>query len=352
MIDICFFVYTFVSKKADTFKNQITKYQITMKKTLLAAMAAALMMTSCSDEKALNILNNLKDLPVEVQFTSNIAQMETRVGETDWEDDLVGIFMVTPDWAFIQPSAILVENQCYFAPAGATASFSPYPSGSSPIYFPSDSSDVQFIAYHPYTATLHTLPDYPDVAVRVDLSDQRNLSALDMLWCRSSDKNITSGPVSLTFTHRMVKLVFNISNDASITEPVENGIQVIVENVKLVGNFWLSNGFTTGNGMADQKITAYGNGTVEMIVFPDYFEYLDGLPEVIVTFTNGAGQQFTAVIPANATSLSVTSGIPMLEWEPGTKYTYNVTLSEGMVAIEGTIAPWTDENGGSITALP
>ena len=312
-----------------------------MKKISFLTLAATIMLlNSCIKTK--DAINCDK---VEVKFTSNIAPIQTRVGETTWNlNDPVGISMVeeTFNYALFEPDRpeVLVMNKQYFASAGATATFTP--ANGTPMYYPIDGSDVQFSAYYPYSQNITV--DFNNYVIYVDLSDQSDLSKIDLLWAESTSYNKLSGAAVLNFSHVMTKLVFNISNGTGITEPVSNGIDLAITNVDATACLRLYDGMTCGSGICEETLTARGNSIIEMIVCPT-----TQLKIPQVTFTNGAGQTFKVDIPLN---LSISGqGNDRLQWQRGYKYIYNVTLKEGdSAAITGTIAPWTVENAGALNA--
>ncbi|MDR1156657.1 MAG: fimbrillin family protein [Bacteroidales bacterium] len=119
---------------------------------LLAAILAATVLTSCSrsDEP---VTGNDR---VEVKFSANTAEICTRVTETGWDaGDPVGIYMIKADPGTLAPGNIVEEagNRQYEADASGSGAVSFMPQPGEAIYYPV-SGDVEFIAYHPYAATV------------------------------------------------------------------------------------------------------------------------------------------------------------------------------------------------------
>ncbi|GHV51748.1 hypothetical protein FACS1894181_14060 [Bacteroidia bacterium] len=291
----------------------------------MAAIAAATGLTSCLNDETGNNNNNE---PVAVRFSSGIAEVQTRVADQNWAaNDQIGIYMITETPGTLAAGNILEGNLPYKAAASsATTDFTP---ASNTIYYPL-SGNVKFIAYYPYSSPLtnYVLP--------VDVSDQSSQSAIDVLYAPAGTAtyNKSSGTVALPFEHKLVKLVFNISNGAGVTEALSNGISVAISGQQTAGELDLADGTVTpGTGTA-VAITASGNATVEAIVLPNTSTAGMGF-----TFTNKAGETFTGNIPALSTS-----------WAGGNKYTYAVTLQKAGAVITGTIAAWGAGTGGSVTA--
>ncbi|GHU58759.1 hypothetical protein FACS189411_14700 [Bacteroidia bacterium] len=291
----------------------------------IAAIAAATGLTSCLNDETGNNNNNE---PVAVRFSSGIAEVETRAYETTWAaNDPVGIYMIGSSGTLTAANT-LADNRQYTASAGATANFSA--TAANTIYYPVSGDDVKFIAYYPYSSPLtnYVLP--------VDVSDQSSQSAIDVLYAPAGTAtyNKSSGTVALPFEHKLVKLVFTISNGSGVTEALSNGISVAISGQQTAGELDLATGTVTpGTGTA-VAITASGNATVEAIVLPNTSTTGMGF-----TFTNGAAETFTGNIPALSAS-----------WTGGNKYTYAVTLQKAGAVITGTIAAWGAGTGGSVTA--
>jgi hypothetical protein len=292
------------------------------KRPFLFAIAAAVLLASCVKD-----LNT--DCSVEVKFTGNTAKFQTRVSGTDgtiWDaNDPVGIYMIKAAGSLtaadILPGG---NNRRYTASAGATANFTV--ASGAPITYPEDGSSVKFIAYHPYSAGVTA-----DFKLPVDLSDQTDQSAIDVLYApaTAASSRTTATPVALNFSHKLVKLVFKISNDASITEPVANGITVSISEQQTEGAMNLANGTVTPNAdtpvaIEVESTTSGTQVTAEAIVFAG------STADVVLTFTNGAGRSFSVAVP-HAT------------WDGGYRYTYTVTLGNSKTTIGGSINPWEDD---------
>ncbi len=266
-----------------------------------------------------------------VEFTGNLKQILTRVGGTngtEWHaDDPVGIYMIKADPGTLSDGNIVAANKHHKATAGASASFAP--GDGTHLFYPTDGSGVKFVAYHPHTTSVSA-----DHKVPFSVADQSDLSAIDLLHAplTASFSKSSTGAVPLVFAHKLTKLVFNVSNGTGVTEPVANGIEVVISGQQAAGTLDLATGDATASGAAG-TITAEGGATIEAIVLPNA-----DLSDVTFTFTNDAGQSFV-VDP------------PTASWQDGKQYTYTVTLkaADSSSEITGSIDPWGDGGAREVT---
>ncbi|GHU64136.1 hypothetical protein FACS1894123_08330 [Bacteroidia bacterium] len=289
----------------------------------MAAIAATVTMTSCSnDDEAVNNSDR-----VEVKFsTGNIANVQTRAFDQTWENDSIGIYMVKETPGTLAAENILenAANIRYNSAAGGAGAVA-FNAHSTTIYYPV-SGNVKFIAYYPYRASL------TDYKLPINLSNQSNQSAIDLLYAPAGTAYSKTSPnAALPFEHKLVKLVFNISNGAGVTSPLTN-LTVAIGNQQTTGELNLVNGEVIPSAAGTTAINALvsnGGATAEAIV-------LGGFPNDKFTFINAAGETFEAAVP-DAT------------FERGKKYTYTVTLTKATAVITGSIAAW-NTGGGSVTA--
>ncbi|GHV56990.1 hypothetical protein FACS1894182_04740 [Bacteroidia bacterium] len=292
----------------------------------MAAIVATVTMTSCSnDDEAVNNSDR-----VEVKFsTGNIASVQTRVNDQTWAaGDSIGIYMVKETPGTLAAGNILENaDNIRYNSVGGTGTAVAFDDNGTKIYYPV-SGDVKFIAYYPYTASL------TDYKLPVNVSNQINQSAIDVLYAPAGTAYSKTSPnAALPFEHKLVKLVFNISNGAGVTSPLTNALTVAISNQQTTGELNLVNGVVAITGTSApttiNALVSNGGATAEAIVLPDTHNGT-------FTFTNAAGEAFTATIP-DATFVG------------GSKYTYTVTLTKANAVITGSIAVW-NTGGGSVTA--
>lgn len=296
----------------------------------MAALAATVMTSCNNDDEAVNNSGR-----VEVKFSAKAAQVETRVNETNWAaNDPIGIYMIDATAGTLTAGNIVegVDNRQYKAAAAGTNPDFTQVGGT--IYYPATGS-VKFLAYYPYKASL------TDFKLPVSVSSQTSQSAIDVLYApvttASYSVSTAATPVALAFVHKLVKLVFNISNSAGVTEPLANGMEVVISGQQTTGVLDLTTGVVTSSG-ASTSISATGTATVEAIVLP-----LASTSGITFSFTNNAGESFTGSMPSTTP-----------KWDGGNKYTYTVTLQKSTTGaaatIQGTISAWGTGGSGSVTA--
>ncbi|MDR1154566.1 MAG: SUMF1/EgtB/PvdO family nonheme iron enzyme [Bacteroidales bacterium] len=293
-----------------------------------AAILAAAVATSCSrsDEP---VTGNDR---VEVRFSANTADIQTRVADNSWTlDDPVGIYMIKADPL---SSGNIVEdagNRQYTASAaGAGVSFTPQPGAA--IYYPV-SGNVEFIAYYPYSTSVPS-----DFKLPVSVAVQTDPSAIDALYAKTNGGyNKSVNPVDLQFTHRLVKLAFSITRGEGVKESL-SGLTVKITGQQTEATLNLTDGTVTATGAtaAITANTAPDGSASEAIVLPN-----SGVAGMTFTFTTagGSGGTYEVAVPAGS-------------WASGKKYTYEVTLKRNEASITGTVGDWGDGGSETVTATP
>ena len=308
-----------------------------MKKLIYLSLAATLWLSSCSQETMLNSQNGNG----QVIFKGNMAQLQTRVNGNVWDGgEQVGIYMIKSNPGTLTTANIITGcgNKAYNASAGVSATFSPV--NGIDMYYPNDDSFVKFLAYHPYSNAVTT-----DFKLPINLSNQTDQSAIDILYAPITTDNYnisTTTAVSLNFTHKLVKLVFKISNAEGTMTPVADGITVGIPNQFIAGALDLTDGTVATSGsivtLTTASTTSGTTVTAEAIVFPK-----TGTAGTEVTFTNSAGRLYSATIPYSHTN-----------WEAGNLYTYNITLPASLftaASITGTITDWNNMSDSNVTGI-
>lgn len=260
-----------------------------------------------------------------VSFISQIQGVKTRASNNAWDqsgNDQVGVF-VKQNGAFGND----VNKHYYVSAAGNLTTASE----ADAIYYP-ETGSVDFVAYYPYATTL------TNNAFAVDVTDQSSQPAIDLLYsinATNKDKSNVA-PVQLSFKHQLVKIVLNISKDATIASL--DGLQVNIAGTKTKGSFALLNGVLTPDEASIGNIAAKvsnAGALAEAIILP-----VNGLSGGEITFTIG-GKTKTWNIPSGQ------------NYAAGSQYTYPVILKEtgGQISVsfgDATIDDWTPVVGGDI----
>ena len=310
-----------------------------MKKFLLSAITIIATGTFVSCNQNVDGLDNSNpNIKKEVYFTSNITKVElpsTRMSGITWDaSDSIGIFM------FKKTTTTVVEGKSNIkyttASGGETGAFLP---ANEIIFFPDNGDEVRFMSYYPYTSGVST-------TYNVDVSDQTNQPAIDLLYCFADtvfyDKTTNSDKkVSLVFNHKLTKININIRpGDGLVNSDIANTV-VMFEGFNTKANFDLVTGGLSG--LNDVKIitplkmtTAESGYTVsfESIIIP-----VDDPSSTRIVFDlkNGdEGQQINSDL--------FTWKFSTEELKSGFEYIYNVTVKRSGIIVDAIIKEW--EDGG------
>jgi hypothetical protein len=274
-----------------------------------------------------------RNLPADVRFTGGIGLgPATRAAGTAWAaNDAIGIFMVEHGTATVSDG---VANRRYTTPAGTSAFSSPVPADA--IKFPTDpTAAVDFIAYYPHAdgQALGT-----PVAVTVSTSQTTaNQPGYDWLWASVDNSgagytNAFTGVVAFSFTHRLSKIVLNVTADPAIG--ALTGLTVKAKQLNTSGSINLA----TGEVSAPATPADIG-----MRVVTDGSAY----DAIIIPATYAAG---AATLEFTLGAKTYTCDLPAMTYAPANEYAWNVNIAPGGITITGTIQPWTPNNAGSLTA--
>jgi hypothetical protein len=295
---------------------------------VLWAAIAATAVTSCNSDD--DVITGAGDR-VEVKFAAgNLASVETRAAEVTWATgDSIGVFMIKETPGTLASGNILesADNIRYNTQGGAGAAG--FTANGTNIYYPVD-GNVKFVAYYPYTQTIS------NYAYSFSVASQASQPAIDVLYAPAgASYNKTAATATLPFTHKLVKLVFNISNGAGVTASL-SGLTVKISGQLSAGSLDLTTGAVTASGATQEitALTAQAGTASEAIVLPA----ADNTGKIL-SFTNTAGETFTADLNAVTPAFA-----------GGNRYTYTVTLKKTAVGIVGNITQWTDGGTSSVTA--
>lgn len=298
----------------------------TSKIFLTAVFATATLFTSC------NVNDDNGDNALGVKFTSGITASQTKAtidgsGNSVWEaGDPVGIYMVGNGGTTVAES---IENVKYTASAaGASTSFA---STGTVIYYPVNTpAKVDFIAYHPYSASVSNWV-YP-----VNVATQTPQTNIDLMWAKANnvgvgyDKTNTSA-VDFTFEHKLVKLVMNVSKGSGVTGNISS---VAIKGMNTTANFDLTGvgGLTGADGAVTiTPFTATAESKYEAILLP--------------VSTLGASHTVEFTIGSETYTWKMSNEITSLA--AGSIYTYDITLTKYAVNATGSISKWTAGTPGT-----
>lgn len=259
---------------------------------------------------------------------ARLSSVITRAIGNSWSaNDQIGVFMTSSD--NVSAGTILndANNIAYtVASAGVNGSFSPS-SPNETILLPQDESKVTFVAYYPYGS----LTDY---ALSINLADQSNQEALDIMSATTANISKNAPNVVLNFSRAMSKVIIQTSS------PIYTAEQMAAMTVKITalhtrGRFELSNrelsSIETPVGTTAKAATP--GSVYEATLFPEPVAAQEAKIEFSI---------------ANKTLVYI---IPTVSFIKGERYTYTLELGRvGVNNLNSTITDWVDdpkENNGT-----
>ncbi|MDI9604533.1 MAG: fimbrillin family protein [Bacteroidota bacterium] len=264
-----------------------------------------------------------------IELSAEIAGMRTRVTNSTWEKgDAIGVYMIPSGGSL---SASVLRDNVKYSTTG-NSSFTPA-NEKEQIIFPFDGSDVDFIGYHPYRDNISN-HSYP-----VNVSNQSSQSQIDLLYSNNTQGLNDKNPhVGMQFTHQLTKVVLNIEPGQSVNL---SELSVIISNANTEATFDLATGMLSSPSKQGDIPFRMGNGgtSAEAILLPQ-----SNLSAVKLWFVIGD--------EIEVYSFPLGEVLEINAFQPGTKYTYNVTLfaQETTIAAEGSITPWVEGPTASVTA--
>ncbi len=259
--------------------------------TLLAAA-----LSSCTNE-----IQSLMDADRAVTFTTATPHRATG---TTWEaGDAIGVFMAASGETVGTDAAVRYET-----PSG-DGNFS----SASPLYFPSDGSAVDFVAYYPYDATLS------GTTYKVNVSDQSEPAKIDLMRADNlRGLSLTNRTARLDFDHELATLTLRLT---ATDGTVLNGLTATLEDVATQADFDLTTGtFSTPTATADVAMLvtteSTTSATATALLIPG--TYAEGLK-----VTLRLGDKVQTVAPS------------LTQIEGGKDYTFNLNVTGGSGAATG-----------------
>lgn len=296
------------------------------------AALAALALGACQNEK----VEFAK--PVTAQISGNIGDkaLSTRAHDNVWgATDKIGVFVYTGGTTDIYKN---LENSLFtytsdtktIEKEGTSLTYNVF-SGAT-VEFPSDGSNLDFIAYYPYQGTLVN-----NTFTISDWSNQNNSESFDFMTAEkvSGNEDIEAGNniIPFVFKHKCSRIILNLyanyeesqlqTSDLAYVTAEGEGLNVSATCNVLTGEVTPG---SANNTPINFKKSA--DNIAEAIICPNYN---NGERRVVFTFK---GKTCYWIIPTTQT------------FKPGIKYIWNLKLkSEGLVSAElvGTIEDWSEE---------
>jgi formylglycine-generating enzyme required for sulfatase activity len=318
----------------------------TIKYLNLFPLLLAALLVSCAGEElsvSVHTADGGEEGRTAVAFSAQTDSPQTRTSAagSQWlTTDRVGIFMYTSGEALSATSIREGADNRRYSPqtAAASSALSPVAAADS-IYFP-QSGAVDFTAYYPWKASGAGAGQINSYVYPIDLSDQSDPAAIDLLYARKTNASKNTPTVSLTFTHQLSKITLHIKAGADLGAVSLSAATATLGGMPVTAGFALASGAIVSPGAAADfqalKAAAAATG------FAASFEAL------ILPQTAGAGRR--AVFSAEGTPY---------EWavpddavfEAGKNYIYSLSVhptgaetEEASTAPIGSITPWVNDD--------
>lgn len=267
---------------------------------------------------------------VALQLSGGI-HVQTCAHDAAWDkNDRIGIYMLKTG---TETEIVLggVENIPYetkegdgkFAPSGTV------------IYFPVDGSNVDFRAWYPYQDAAETWT--------ADLTDQSSQAALDLMTAYANSSTEAGGTVynkkqpkvGLDFSHRLTKLVLNITNGSGISDAELSGLKVEVTKQWKTATYAPDfDGIGLEKTVAGIALLTRADGTfAEAILFPDDLTGESPTKGRQLVFTFTTGEVFYWNIPDTKS------------FNAGEKNIYDITINRTGLEVTASISDWNKGNG-------
>ncbi|WP_149526857.1 fimbrillin family protein [Sphingobacterium hotanense] len=292
------------------------------KKILSVAFLALLLGSSCKNDAYRDLEETAEN---GVQFTSTIAgNSTTRVSGNSWDkDDAIGVFMKQGTGL----SNVIAGNKKYSTAGNGNFTAT----GDDIINYPNEGT-VDFVAYYPFKADLR------DKSVAINVADQSNQSAIDVLYSNNATGFSKDSEIAkLNFKHSLSKVEITVKAGPGVTNL--DGLAVTYQNILSQTSLDLASGNLTAPTTATNistKVTAGTTGsTVEAILIPEVYGGKD------VVFTIGTNS-FTWKLPTT------------YNLEAGKKYNHTIELrteagiTKAVEIGETTITDWVIVPGSSV----
>lgn len=273
-----------------------------MRKTILFGLAAAMLVTACSEEDDLR-----QGIAGEgITFTSSVM---SRATDTSFDPrDAIGVSMYTES-GFVGNAT---NVQYTTADGRGFTSTNPMTWGAA-----GSAKTVDFKGVYPYKADAVADGKY---SFTLATGEGASLSNNDVMYSSMTDVTVGAKNVELTFKHKLVKVVMQVYDQ---NRKLLSGATVKINNQQTSGTLNLADGTVTNTGTADATLDFASNPEVE-------------------------GEYQTIVMPSAATQGRVITityknvdypcPVDMYAFDSGSKMIFSVTLNpESGTASQGTI---------------
>lgn len=273
-----------------------------MRKTILFGLAAAMLVTACSEEDDLR-----QGIAGEgITFTSSVM---SRATDTSFEArDAIGVSMYTES-GFVGNAT---NVQYTTADGSRFTSTNPMTWGAA-----GSAGTVDFKGVYPYKADAVADGIY---SFTLATGEGASLSDNDVMYSSMPDVAVGAKNVDLTFNHKLVKVVMQVYDQNRNPLP---GAKVKINNQQTSGTLNLADGTVEGTGTADATLNFASNSDVS-----------GGYQTIVMPSAPTQGR----VITITYNNVDYPCPVDMYAFDSGSKMIFSVTLNpESGTASQGTI---------------
>ena len=303
-----------------------------MKKNNIIAIAAiALTFTACSNDNDFTTNNEGKDTPISLSVGVGELSVVTRAeNTTTLTDGELGLY-ITKNGEKNVLGKYLCNNAQFTYNNGWSCGTT--------YYWAADNATIDYVAYHPYQSPV--TGNY----ISWNVTDQSS-GKLDLLYQNASNvANTDSHSINITLGHVCSKLVVNVSKLGSEIASGTTISSIKIGGLKAKGNFYLL--ADTNNG--------HGAGSWDPDVNPADINMKSITANTVIPATYEAilipqTAPFTLTIRLSDNS-EYQLAVPSQAFAAGTCYTLTIQVGQDKVNLGSiTQTPWSEENGGYLTA--
>lgn len=269
-------------------------------------MASLVVLAACQSDKEDEILVE-RSKPL--RFSSVVeGQVYTRAYGSTWEGgDVIGLFMKKKGQALADENIVEGVKNFPFITKEGDGNFV---SNKEPKSYPEDGTEVDFVAYYPYSETL------AGTTLKLDVADQTNQNKIDVLYSNNlKARSKTSVQGNLQFLHKLAHLTINLTspNASNI-----NDAKIFLNSVNTKADFDLAaNTLTVDNASAKKVELKKEGNSATAILLP-----ATNLSDVKLIIELG-NEQKEVSLPSNITS-----------FEGGKRYVFKINISKSGQVID------------------
>lgn len=215
------------------------------------------------------------------------------------------------------------------------------PTGGVTLFYPANGNGIDVYGVYPSTVTENA--SLQSFEVNADQSSEDNYMASDLMFTDTqvSDHKKTAGVVSLTFKHKLSKVIVKLNPGSGLNPTDIDGATVKITNT--IRQCTIASVTKSGMGIvavsSSEAASPITVGTWNSSTTPN------GIAAIVVPQDVSASNQlFEVELTNNATYKYLIPSTGNVTFSPEKVYTYTLTLTTAGINVTSTITPWTDNS--------